>query len=124
VTEESEAHLHNMARDMRELRSMLTQVVNYMIEAESEIPEKMRRFMMYAHDIHDIKYQREELGIPVPRWIMQEVERCDDRLRHLLQDLHADQGAFERVRQEMSKREGNKFDWSRQLTVRSQDETG
>lgn len=113
--EDSEAHLKNMARDMQALRSMLTEVVNYMKEAESEIPEKMRRFMMYFHDVHDIKYMYEEHGQPPPTHVVREIERCDDRYRHLLDDLHLDTGAFEKVRQDMTKRTGNRWDHSRLL---------
>lgn len=113
--EDSEAHLKNMARDMQALRSMLTEVVNYMKEAESEIPEKMRRFMMYFHDVHDIKYMYEEHGQPPPTHVVKEIERCDDRYRHLLDDLHLDTGAFEKVRQDMTKRTGNRWDHSRLL---------
>lgn len=113
--EDAEAHLKAMARDIQALRSMLTEVVNYMKEAESEIPEKMRRFMMYFHDVHDIKYMYEEHGQPPPAHVVKEIERCDDRYRHLLEDLNLDTGAFERVRQEMSKRTGNRWDHSRLL---------
>jgi len=113
--EDSEAHLKNMARDIQALRSMLTEVVNYMKEAESEIPEKMRRFMMYFHDVHDIKYMYEEHGQPPPTHVVREIERCDDRYRHLLDDLHLDSGAFEKVRQDMTKRAGNRWDHSRLL---------
>lgn len=107
--------LARLARDMQAIRSMLTEVVNYMKEAESEIPEKMRRFMMYFHDVHDIKYMYEEHGQPPPPHVVKEIERCDDRYRHLLEDLNLDTGAFERVRQEMSKRTGNRWDHSRLL---------
>ena len=115
MTEDAEAYLKNIARDIQSVKSMLAEVITYMKDAESEVPEKMRRFIMYMHDIHDVKHLYEELGIPAPDYIMREAERCDDRLRHLLQDLHADTGAFERVRQDMSKREGNRWDWDRQL---------
>lgn len=104
-----------LARDMQAIRSMLTEVVNYMKDAESEIPEKMRRFMMYFHDVHDIKYMYEEHGQPPPPHVVKEIERCDDRYRHLLEDLNLDTGAFERVRQDMSKRAGNRWDHSRLL---------
>jgi septation ring formation regulator EzrA len=116
----SEAYLQNIARDMQALRSMLTEVVNYMKDAESEIPEKMRRFMMYFHDVHDIKYMYEEHGQHPPDHVMREIERCDDRYRHLLEDLNLDTGAFERVRQEMSKRAGNRWDHSRLLPKEKQ----
>ena len=41
---------------MTTIKNMVAQVVNYIRDAESEIPEKMRRFMNYMHDVHDIKY--------------------------------------------------------------------
>lgn len=107
--------LARLARDIQAIRSMLTEVVNYMKDAESEIPEKMRRFMMYFHDVHDIKYMYEEHGQPPPPHVVKEIERCDDRYRHLLEDLNLDTGAFERVRQDMSKRAGNRWDHSRLL---------
>lgn len=109
--------LHDLARDMREVLLLLRDVVKYMKEAESEIPEKMRRFMMYMHDMHDISYMYEERGLPVPRHILQEMERCDDRLKHLLEDAVSDEGNYwlEKVRAEMTKRAGNRWDHSRIL---------
>src|SRR5712675_2196906 len=98
MNEESEAYLKNMARDIQSLRSMLTEVVNYMKEAESEVSEKMRRFIMYMHDVHDICHLYEERGLPVPRHVMAELERCDDRYRQLLEEAHLDGGVFEKVR--------------------------
>lgn len=115
MSEEQDANLKAVARDMQAIRSMLTEVVNYMKDAESEIPEKMRRFMMYFHDVHDIKYMYEEHGQTPPQHVLREIERCDDRYRHLLEDLNLDNGAFEQVRQEMSKRAGNRWDHSRLL---------
>ena len=115
MSEDADAYLKNIARDMQALRSMLTEVVLYMKDAESEVPEKMRRFMMYMHDMHDIKYMYEELGLEVPAYIMREVERCDDRLKHLLKDLFDldKDGKFERVRQDMTQRGGNRYDHTR-----------
>ncbi len=110
---EDKDYLARMAKDMQAMRSMMTQVINYITEAESEIPEKMRRFIMYMHDIHDVSYMYEERGIPIPKHISREMERCDDRYRHLLEDLHADTGAFEKVRQEMTERGGNRWEHAR-----------
>ena len=109
------AYTKNAARDLQSLKSMLSEVINYIKDAESEIPEKMRRFIMYMHDVHDVSYMYEERGLPPPEHILREMERCDDRYRHLLEELYADLGAFEKVRQEMSRREGNRWDWSKQL---------
>jgi len=114
-----------LSRDMREILLSLRKVVNYMEEAESEVPEKMRRFIMYMHDVHDVSYMYEERGLPVPQHILREMERCDDRYRHLLEDGLSDLGWIERVRAEMTKRTGNRWDHSRILPKMEQsNETG
>ena len=114
MTDESE--LTNIRRELKIIREQLSKVVNYMVEAESEVPEKMRRFIMYMHDIHDIKNLYDEHGLAVPSHVLREVERCDDRLRQLLTELHTDGGAFEKVRREMAKDTDNRWDHTRLLT--------
>jgi len=87
-----------------------------MIEnAEQEVPEFMRRFANYMHDLHDIRYMYEELGHPAPMHILREMERCDDRFRQLLTRLHTDGGAFEKVRREMASDPDNRWDHTRFL---------
>lgn len=103
--------------ELKHIRQMMSKVINYIIDAESEVPEKMRRFIMYMHDIHDIVNMHTELGHPVPRHVLQEAERCDDRLRQLLTEMHTDGGAFEKVRAEMAKDPANRWDHTRQLTA-------
>lgn len=112
----SEVYLQRISRDIREMTLALREVVKYMKDAESEIPEKMRRFIMYFHDVHDIWWLYVQTGHEPPKHIRQEIERCADRYKHILDDLYADQGAFERVRQEMSKRAGNRYDHSRMVS--------
>lgn len=109
MTEEA-TDLHNLARDIRELLLLVRDVVKYMKEAESEIPEKARRFIMYYHDVHDIVWLYHENGQEAPEYVKRELERCSDRYRHIVQDLFGDQGAFEKVRQDMTKRGGNRYD--------------
>lgn len=109
-------HLERIAREMKMIREMMVKVINYIVEAESEIPEKMRRFMGYMHDLHDIKYMYEELGHPIPPHLARELERCDDRYRQLLTELHLDGGVFEKVRREMAKDPLNRWDHTRLLT--------
>jgi hypothetical protein len=116
-------YLKAIARDMQSIKSMMSQVITYMTDAESEIPEKMRRFIMYMHDVHDISYMYEERGLPIPPHVRRELERCDDRYRHILEDLNTDTGAFEKVRQEMTQRAGNRWDHSRLLPKENQNET-
>ena len=110
-----EVYLERISKDMTLIRTMLVEVVNYMRDAESEIPEKMRRFIMYMHDVHDIMNMYTEIGQPVPDYILREAERCDDRYRHLLKEGHTDGGWIEKVRRDMSKETGNRWDHSRLL---------
>lgn len=107
--------LFRVARELTQLRQMLTKVVTYMVDAESEIPEKMRRFIMYMHDVHDVMWMYHENGQEVPQYIKREAERCDDRYRQLLDELHLDGGVFEKVRREMSSDPLNRWDHTRQL---------
>ena len=112
----AEVHLERLAREMKTIRELLAKVVHAMVEAESEVPEKMRRFMMYMHDAHAVSYMYEERGHPIPQYILREMERCDDRYRQLLNELHLDGGTFEKVRREMAKDPENRWDHTRRLT--------
>lgn len=109
-------YLERCSRELTSIRKMLTEVVFYMKEAESEVSEKMRRFIMYMHDVHDVVHMYEERGLQVPRHVLQEMERCDDRYRQLLTAAHTDGGTFEKVRREMAKDPENRWDHTRQLT--------
>jgi hypothetical protein len=85
----------------------------------------MRRFIMYMHDLHDVTHMYEERGLVVPPHVMREMERVDDRFRHLLEDSNEAGGTFEQVRREMTKREGNRWDHSKLLPKETKDaETG
>ena len=110
-----EVTLERVARELKVMREMMSKIVNYMIDAESEVPEKMRRFMNYMHDLHDIKYMYEELGHTVPAHQLREMERCDDRFRQLVAEQNADGGVFEKVRREMASDPENRWDHTRQL---------
>lgn len=120
-----EVYLERISKDMKIVREMLAEVINHILDAESEIPEKMRRFIMYMHDVHDVSYMYEERGHNVPQWIKEEMQRCDDRYRQLLDEMHRDGGTFEKVRREMAKDPTNRWDHTRQLTKpkESTDET-
>lgn len=121
----AEVYLQRISRDMRELTLMVREMVKYIKDAESEIPEKMRRFIMYFHDVHDIWWLYVQTGHEPPKHLRQEIERCADRYKHILDDLYGDTGAFERVRQEMAKRAGNRYDHSRMVSyeTRNRDES-
>jgi hypothetical protein len=108
--------LQIIAQEMVKIRKQLTEVIGYIREAESEIPEKIRRFGMHMNTIHDAMDMYKELGQPVPKYILREVERCDDRMRQLLNEVHAEGGAFAKIRAEMAKDTENRWDHTRLLT--------
>jgi len=110
------AEMKRQSRELTSIRELVSKVVYAIGEAESEIPERMRRFIMYMHDVHDIVHLYTENGHPAPDHVLREMERCDDRYRQLLQELHLDGGAFEKVRREMAKDPTNRWDHTRLLT--------
>lgn len=110
--------LFRIARELTTMRKQFTEAISYMRNAEAEVPESLRRFMNYMHDIHDVKYMYEELGHPVPAHLNAELQRCDDRYRQILKALHTDGGALEKVRREMADDPENRWDHTRQLTFK------
>jgi hypothetical protein len=111
--------LNRIARELTTIRELTSRFTYAMIEqAEAEIPESMRRFVTYMHDVHDITYMYEQRGLNIPEWILREMERCDDRFRQLLDKHHAGGGAFEKVRKEMAADPSNRWDHTRLLEKR------
>src|SRR6266436_8642587 len=118
----AEVYLKRIDANMKLIREMMTKVINYMVDAESEVPEKMRRFIMYMHDVHDIVNLYHEGGQEAPQHVKREMERCDDRYRQLLQELHLDGGTFEKVRREMAKDPENRWEHTRFLPKKGTEE--
>ncbi len=122
--EQLNTQLARIARELTTIRQLCSEAVNDMRNAEVEIPEKMRRFMNYMHDVHDVKYMYEELGHDVPQHLLRELERLDDRYRQILQEMHLDGGAFEKVRREMASDPLNRWDHTRLLPGQTKKENG
>ena len=114
----AEVYLRWIAADMKVMRQLLSEGLRYLRDAESEVPESLRRFMNYAHDVHDVKYMYEELGQPVPKHLLDELQRVDDRYRQVLKTLHSEGGPLEKVRREMADDPENRWDHTRQLTFK------
>lgn len=110
--------LFRIYRELKVIRENTGKALFAMHAAEAEIPESLRRFMNYMHDIHDVKYMYEELGHPVPGHLNDELQRCDDRYRQILKTLHTDGGALEKVRRDMAADPDNRWDHTRQLTFK------
>lgn len=107
--------LNQIARDIKTMRQQMTELMVAVRDAESEVQEKMRRFVMYMHDVHDIANMYRELGHDIPVHVQRELERVDDRYRQLLEEAHTDGGTFEKVRREMAKDPTNRWDHTRAL---------
>lgn len=109
----SEVYLERIAKELKHIREIMVDMANHDREAEAEIPNKIHRFVLYMHDVREISRMYQELGHSPPDYVVSELERCDDRLRHLLEELHSDGGTFEQVRRDMASREGNRWDHTR-----------
>ena len=103
------------SRELTTIRELASKAVNYIIDAEREVPERIRRFCNTMHDVHDIKYMYEDVGSTVPLHILRECERLDDRYRQILKELNAEGGAFNKIRREMAADPENRWDHTRLL---------
>lgn len=108
--------LFRIARELTDIRKQISKGLFGMHEAEKEVPEWMRRFANYFHDVVHIKGEYVTLGLTPPTWIDKEMERCHDRMKQALYDLHNDGGAFEKVRAKMAEHPaGNRYDHTKLL---------
>lgn len=112
---DDELTLKQIARELVMIRQHTTTAISAIREAESEVPEKMRRFANYFHDVVHIKGEYVSLGLKSPEWIDREMERCDDRFRQILKELHSDGGPFEKIRRKMADDPENRWDHTRLL---------
>ncbi len=108
--------LFRIARELVTLRRQQTELLRFYRDAEAEVPESLRRFANYMHDVHDIKYMYEEHGQRPPKHILDEIERLDDRYRQVLKSHNTDGGAIEKIRREMADDPDNRWDHAKQLT--------
>lgn len=110
--------LFRIARELTTIRKQNTDLLRYAREAETEVPESLRRFANYMHDVHDIKYMYEEHGTVPPQHTLDEIERLDDRYRQILKAHNTDGGAIEKIRREMAADPENRYDHAKQLTFK------
>lgn len=109
------ALLQRCARELTTIRQLATTAVTYLRDAESEVPEKYRRFVNAFHDVHHIGWVYEEKGHPIPTHVLRELERLDDRYRQIIAELNAEGGTFNKVRRDMASDPENRWDHTRQL---------
>ena len=115
--------LFRIAKELGQLRRQNTELLKFYRDAETEVPESLRRFANYFHDVHDIKYMYEEHGQRPPQHILDEIERLDDRYRQILRAHNTDGGAIEKIRREMSGDIDNRYDHAKRLTFKGSHQT-
>ena len=113
--------LFRIARELTLLRQQNTELLKFYRDAEAEVPESLRRFANYFHDIHDIKYMYEEHGSRPPQHVLDEIERLDDRYRQILKAHNTDGGAIEKIRREMAADPENRYKHTKELIFRRSD---
>lgn len=113
--------LFRIARELTTMRKQNTELLGFYRNAEAEVPESLRRFANYFHDLHDIKYMYEEHGSRPPQHTLDEIERCDDRFRQILKGHNTDGGAIEKIRREMAADPENRYDHAKQLVFKRSD---
>lgn len=117
--------LQRIARDITTVKTLVSQGMIGFRDAESEVPEKLRRFMNYCHDLHAMKFMYEEHGHQAPEWVMRELERIDDRYRQIIAEMKAEGGPINKVIREMAKDPANRWDHAKLLPkpMETNDET-
>ncbi len=115
--------LFRIAQELKIVRVQNTELLMFYRNAETEVPESLRRFANYMHDVHDIKYMYEEHGSRPPQHILDELERLDDRYRQILKTHNTDGGAIEKIRREMAADADNRYDHAKQLTFKGSHQT-
>lgn len=113
--------LFRISRELVTMRKQNTELLRFMRDAETEVPESLRRFANYMHDVHDIKYMYEEHGSKPPQHILDELERLDDRYRQILKAHNTEGGAIEKIRREMSGDTENRYKHTKELVFRRSD---
>ncbi len=113
--------LFRIVRELTQVRQQNAELLRYARDAESEVPESLRRFANYMHDVHDIKYMYEEHGSKPPVHTLQELERLDDRYRQILKAHNTDGGAIEKIRRQMAEDPDNRYDHAKQLVFKRSD---
>lgn len=109
------AKIEQIAQDMTMIRKEMLTIINYIRDAESEIPERYRRFVNAFHDVHDIRYMYHEEGQVCPPYLDREIERLHDRYRQILEKMNEEGGPINKVRREMADDPQNRYDHTKLL---------
>lgn len=109
------AWMKNIQKELVLIRQLNSEMTRFMRDAEAEVPESLRRFANYFHDLHDVKFVYEEHGQDVPQYVLRELERLDDRYRQILKEHKKEGGAINKIIREMAGDTENRWDHTKQL---------
>jgi hypothetical protein len=113
--------LWRIFRELVVIRKNGTELLSFYRDAEAEVPESLRRFANYMHDVHDIKFMYEEHGSKPPPHTLDELERLDDRYRQILKEQNDVGGAIGKIRAKMADDPDNRYNHKKQLVFRRSD---
>lgn len=99
-----------MITHLRSIDLKLDVALGAIARAEQEIPEYLRRAMMYYHDLIHVIGEWKALGHQAPKDLEIELERTHDRILHCIEDENQQGGTFERIRKEITDRGGHRYD--------------
>ena len=90
------------------LDNLASVVVAYIVKAEKEVPEYLRRHTMYYNDLFHLKILWEEAGQQLPDELKAEIDRTHHRLLELIEEESNQGGTFHHHIQRFAK-EGKVF---------------
>ena len=85
------AELRSLNKKLDELGSV---IVDYIVRAEKEVPEYLRRLSMYYNDMFHLKALWEESGQQLPQQLKDEIERTHHRLEECISEETSQGGKF------------------------------
>ena len=100
--------VYELRRINAQLEALSTVVINYIVRAEKEVPEYLRRLSMYYSDMVHAKYLWEEAGHQFPDVLKAELDRTHHRLEECIDEERAQGGTFHKTI-ERYKKEGRAF---------------
>ena len=83
--------LKSINRKLDELGSV---IVDYIVRAEKEVPEYLRRLSMYYNDMFHLKILWEQSGQQLPQHLKDEIERTHHRLEECIEQETSQGGKF------------------------------
>jgi hypothetical protein len=100
--------VHELRKISAQLEALSTVLINYVVRAEKEVPEYLRRLSMYYSDMVHAKYLWEEAGHQFPDVFKAELDRTHHRIEECIGEETSQGGTFHKT-MERYKKEGKTF---------------